>query len=46
MFFFVLVGELNSVEFNFDPRYMIPQVRSNQNQSSHYNPLTSNEKFV
>ena len=25
---------------------MIQQVRSNQNQSSHYNPLTSTEKFV
>ncbi len=47
--FLILVSELNSIEFNFDPRYMIPQVRSNPTQSSsssHYNPLPSNEQFV
>ncbi|CAF1007721.1 unnamed protein product [Adineta ricciae] len=40
------VGELNSIEFNFDPRYMIQPVRSNQSQStssSHFNPLPSSE---
>ncbi|UJR34926.1 hypothetical protein I4U23_027703 [Adineta vaga] len=40
------VGELNSIEFNFDPRFMIQHLRSNQSQStpsSHYNPLTSTE---
>ncbi len=41
-----LVGDLNSIEFNFDPRCMIPQVRTNPPQSSHYNPLISNDKFV
>ncbi|CAF1414702.1 unnamed protein product [Adineta steineri] len=40
------VGELNSIEFNFDPRYMIQQVRTNPSQStpsSHYNPLASTD---
>jgi hypothetical protein len=45
--FIILVGELNNIDFNFDPRYMIPQVRTNQpTSSSPYNPLPSNEKFV
>ncbi|CAF4666415.1 unnamed protein product, partial [Rotaria sp. Silwood2] len=39
-------GELRNIEFNFDPRYMVQQVRSNQPQSttnSRYNPLPTSE---
>ncbi|CAF2112353.1 unnamed protein product [Rotaria magnacalcarata] len=40
------VGDLRNLDFNFDPRYMIPQVRQDPSQStttSHYNPLASTE---
>ncbi|CAF3608767.1 unnamed protein product [Rotaria sordida] len=40
------VGELRNIEFNFDPRYMVQQIRPNQSQStttSHYNPLAPTE---
>ena len=41
-------NELNSIEFNFDPRYLIDQGRSNPSHRipSHYNPLSATDTFV
>jgi hypothetical protein len=47
-----LAGEINSIDYNYDPRYLIEPVRGNQSQttptpsSSHYAPLTTNERFL
>jgi len=45
-FYFLLAGELNNIDYNYDPRYLIESVRGNQSQttptSSHYAP---NERF-
>ncbi len=41
--FFFIGGEINSIEYNYDPRYLIEPVRENQ---SHYAPITTNEKYI
>ncbi len=40
-----LAGEINNIDYNYDPRYMIDPIRRNQSQatptsSSHYAPYT------
>jgi hypothetical protein len=42
-FCFLLAGELNNIDYNYDPRYLIESVRGNQSQTT---PTSSSSRYA